>query len=131
MIGWAAVGLCAAGAALATWVERPVAIEKKLRPGDAVATAPMPTGQPLTSSAEAAQPTATLPAVPSRASAQTSDANAARIAAGPVAAPSTPPGGDATRKAGLAGAPKTIDLSARSRAARRLAPAKDQYFEEP
>ena len=135
VIGWVAVGLCATGAAVAAWVDRPVAIEKPLRSREAVATAPVFAGQTLTPPTEAAQPTATLPAVPSRASAQTSDKNAARTAAGPMAAPSTPPVADATRKAGSAGAPRTIDLSARGRAARLAAaptvPAKDQYFEEP
>jgi hypothetical protein len=135
MIGWGAVGLCATGAAVAAWIEQPVAMEKPLRPGVAVATAPVPSGQTLTAPTEAAQPTAMLSAVPFRASAQSLDANAAKTAAGPVAAPSTTPVADASRKAGSAGAPRTIDLSARGRAARLAAapcaPAKDQYFEEP
>ena len=135
IIGWGAVGLCATGAAVAAWVEQPVAIEKPLRPGEGAATAPVPTGQTLTAPTEAAQPTATRSAVPSRASAQASDANAVNTGAGPMAAPSTPPEADATRKAGSAGAPRTIDLSAKGRASRLAAaptaPAKDQYFEEP
>ena len=135
IIGWGAVGLCATGAAVAAWVDRPVPIDKSLRPREAVATAPVPAGQTLTAPTEAAQPTATLSAVPSRASAQASDADAARTAAGPLAAPSTPPEADATRKAGSAGAPRTIDLSAKGRAsplaAAPTAPAKDQFFEDP
>jgi hypothetical protein len=134
IIGWGAVGLCATGAAVAAWVEQPVAMEKPLRPGEAVATALVPTGQTLPAPTEASQPTATVSAVASRASAQPSDANAARTAAGPLAAPSTTPVADATRKTS-AGGPRTIDLSARGRAARLAAaptaPAKDQYFEEP
>jgi hypothetical protein len=135
IIGWGAVGLCATGAAVAGWMDRPVPIDKSLRPREAVATAPVPAGQTLTPPTEAAQPTATLSAVPSRASAQASDADAARTAAGPLAVPSTPPEADATRKAGSAGAPRTIDLSAKGRAsplaAAPTAPAKDQFFEEP
>jgi hypothetical protein len=135
MIGWGAVGLCATGAAVAAWIEQPVAMEKPLPPGVAVATAPVPSGQTLAPPIEAARPTATLSAVQSRASAQVSDASAASTAAGPMAAPSTAPVADATRKAGSAGAPRTIDLPARGRAARlagaSTAAAKDQYFEEP
>ena len=135
MIGWGTVGLCVAGAAVATWVDRSVATEKPLPPREAVATALVPTGPTLTPPTEPAQPTATLPAVPSRASAQASDANAARTAAGSMASPSTPPVADATRKGDWAGAPRTIELPARGRAARLAAaptvPAKDQYFEEP
>jgi len=135
IIGWGAVGLCATGAAVAAWVDGPVAIDKPVRPREAVATAPVPAGQTLTAPTEAPQPPATLSAVQSRASAQSSDANAARTAAGPMAAPSTTPVADATRTARSAGAPRTIDLSAKGRASRLAAaptaPAKDQYFEEP
>jgi hypothetical protein len=135
IIGWGAVGLCASGAAIAAWVDPPVAIDQPLGPREGVATAPVPSGQTVAPPIEAPQPTATLSAVPCRASAQSLEANAAKTAAGPVAAPSTTPSADATRKAGSAGAPRTIDLSARGRAARLSAapsaPAKDQYFEEP
>jgi hypothetical protein len=135
IIGWGAVGLCASGAAVAAWVDARVAIDKPLGPREGVATAPVPSGQTVAPPIEAPQPLATLSAVQSWASAQASDANAARAAAGPMAAPATAPVTGAARKAGSAGAPRAIDLSAKGRAARSAAaptaPAKDQFFEEP
>jgi len=130
MIGWGAVGLCATGAAVAAWIEQPVAMEKPLRPGVAVATAPVPSGQTVAPPIES--PTAKPSAVQSRASAQASDANAA---AGPMAATATAPVAGSTRKGDSAGAPRTIELSAKGRASRLAAaptaPAKDQFFEDP
>jgi hypothetical protein len=128
-IGWACLGVAAAGAAIAGWVERPVATEKALQRGEAVATAPLPIGPTPTQPVEAAESTAVPPATPL----QTSPAGVVRTAADRL--PSSATAAEAARKSGSAGTPKPLLSSARRRAATLAAaptlPAKDQFFEAP
>ena len=130
-IGWASFGVAAAGAALAGWAERPVATEKALQRGEAVATAPMPLGPIPTQPVEAAEPTAAPPPTPL----QATPTDVARTAADQRVLSSSAAAVDAARKRDSAGTPKPLPSSARRRAvplasAPTLA-AKDQYFEAP
>ena len=130
-IGWASVGVAAAGAALAGWAERPVATEKALQRGEAVATAPMPIGPIPTQPVEAAEPTAAPPPTPL----QATPTDVARAADQRVLSSSAAAADAARRKRDSAETPKLLPSSAMRRAAPLAAaptlPAKDQYFEAP
>ncbi len=130
-IGWVSIGVVAAGAALAGWAERPVAPEKPLQRGQAVATAPMPIGPTPTQTVGAAASMA----APSPTPLQASPTDVVRTAADERALPSSAATADAARKRDSAGTPKPLPASARRRAAPLAAApnlaAKDQYFEAP
>jgi hypothetical protein len=125
-IGWASFGVAAAGAAVAGWAERPVATEKALQRGEAVATAPMRIGPIPTHPVEAAEPTASL---------RTPPPDGARTAADEGALSSSAAVSDAARKSDSTGAPKPFPSSARRRASPLATaptlPAKDEFFEAP
>src|ERR1019366_260359 len=129
-VGRGALGVAAAGAALAGWAERPVVTEKALQRGEAVATAPMPMGPIPTQQVEAAEPRAAPPPTPL----QATPTDVARTTADQRDLSSSAAAADAARKRDSAGTPKPLPSSARRRAgplasAPTLA-AKDQYFEE-
>jgi hypothetical protein len=125
-IGWASFGVAAAGAAIAGWVDRPVATEKRFQHGEAVATASMRIGPIPTHPVEAAEPTAPL---------RTPPTDVARTAADERALSSTAAASDAARKSDSTGAPKAFPSSARRRASPLATaptlPAKDEFFEAP
>ena len=130
-VGWASFGVVAAGAALAGWAKRPVATEKALQRGKAVATAPMPIGPILAQPVEAAESRAAPPAT----ALQATPTDVAKTAADQRALPSSAAAADAARTRDSAGTPKPLLSSARRRVATLAAaptlPAKDQYFEAP
>ncbi len=130
-IGWASVGAFAAGAAIAGWAERPMATDKALQRGQAVATAPMAMGPIPSRPADSTQPIPPpLPTV-----LQASPTDAARTVADQRSVPSSAGAVDGARKSESAGPPKPLPSLARRRAAPLAAPpslpAKDEYFEAP
>jgi hypothetical protein len=125
-IGWASLGVVAAGAAIAGLAQRPVATEKPLQGGEAVATAPVQIGPIPTHPVEAAESTASL---------RTPPTDVARTAADERALSSSAAASDAPRKSDWSGAPKPFPSSARRRpsplAAAPTLSAKDEFFEAP
>ncbi len=130
-LGWASLGVVAAGAAIAGWAERPVATEKALPRGEAVATAPIPIGPTPTQAVEAAKSTAAPPSTPL----QASPTDVGRTAAEERALSQRAAASDAARTSDPTGISRPLPSSARRRAVpRAVAPtlaAKDQYFEAP
>ena len=129
-MGWSAVGVAAAGAALATWSWRPVTAERAFPQGEALATAPVAIARTPTQSVAVAPATAVpLPVTPA------APADAAQTAETQRALPTSPTAADAARKRESSGAPKRLTSLARARVASPAAaptvPAKDQYFEIP
>jgi hypothetical protein len=122
-IGWVSIGVAAAGAAIAGWAERPMATEKPMQRGEAVATTPM---RIQTHPVEAAEPTAPLPTPPT---------DVARTPADERALSSSAAASVAARKSDSTGGPKPFPSSARSRplplATAPTFPAKDEFFEAP
>jgi hypothetical protein len=125
-IGWVSFGVAAAGAAIAGWVERPMATEKPLQGGGAVATAPTRIGPITTHPVEATEPPAPL---------RTPPTDVARRAEDERAVPSSAAASDGPRKSASTAAPKPFPSSARRRpsplATAPTFPTKDEFFEAP
>ncbi len=133
LVGWGAVGLIAASAAIAGWAHRPLTTER-VPTGGAAVTPPMPIARGVAKRAEPLE----SPPLPSPAGLQggvaTSSTNLPKTPMGQRGAPSKTSMKESMAKRETAGAPPAgTDTPTRSRAAPLAAssalPAKEQYFE--